>query len=186
MQKLYVDSIKKYGINEQINENIEIKFIEAFNNVTIDKGFSQVHVDEIKDIQQRLLQQKFVGVSSNLTGYISYLKSSPQHHPQIIRDMNTIYSSYTDIEEIKKDLLKRIDIYSIGIIILNIINTYLYSELVEYHSLIIDLYNIVFLCCDQMRYTCANINDIILQYKAIVQEMNSSRSGRVSSHTKDR
>jgi Skp family chaperone for outer membrane proteins len=72
------------------------------------------------------------------------------------------------MEELKNDLLKRIDIYSIGIIILIIINTYITTNIHIYRQdLIIKLYNIIYLCCNQ-EAKCANINEIISKYDAII------------------
>ncbi len=187
LKKLYDDSLIKVSINAQDNYNINNRFIDTFI-ITVDMGFTEKQIERVTKIKTQLLQQKFFGFL-NLDEYILYLKKSKQEQEQeplnILPYMNAIYNSVNvmksvnDIEKmeiIKKDLLKRIDLYSIGIIILNIVNIYIVStpntEKINHPDLIVDLYTkIVFLCCNQMTQKCADIYDVILEYTAIIQEM---------------
>ena len=186
LKSLYDDSYSKFGIIEEknfdnINDKLRSRFIDAFKGVTKEKGFDDKQVRTVIAIKTELLKQKLFNiknVSLSFKNFILFLKNEASQVEMEVVDNKYLYKEYyksfTDIEKLKIDLLKRIDLYSIGIIILNIINSYIVSnpDKIMFHDLIIKLYRVVFLCCNQMNPLC-DINKIIETYNYIIDEMNN-------------
>ena len=174
--KLYNDGSKNYRNEtvyfDKLNEGLTYRFL---NMLSIPENkqqiFNEAQLKFVNDIKNKLIGQKFFNYI-NIKFLIDNLNKNPLPEPVInnkyITKINKIYEQFSNMEELKNDLLKRIDIYSIGIIILIIINTYITTNIHIYRQdLIIKLYNIIYLCCNQ-EAKCANINEIISKYDAII------------------
>ena len=90
--------------------------------------------------------------------------------------LNKLMTSYANMAEAKMDLLKRVDIYSLGLVILNCVGEYIkykkkYAEQVLKPDVIIELYELVYLCCNQDVNQCPYIDYIAEEYDRILTEL---------------
>ena len=131
-------------------------FERAFD--TTGKGYTPEQNGIINEIQNNLIDQK----------------PSYRDLGQFVAGFNNIFTTeFTDINEFKMDLFKRIDIYSFGIIILQCIKKYLAVETTmnkNKREKMVELYIIVNKCCYQSNRV-ADINEIVVLYEDIVNTM---------------
>jgi len=153
------DNYNMHGISYS-----KVLFDSAFRTKNI--GYTPEQSEMIENIKRDLMNQKTTFVNND-----RFLRDD------IIEEFNSmVISEFTDINEFKMDLFKRIDIYSFGILILQCISRYLnknYRTVIDdpkFCEKMIELYGIIKKCCYQ-KERVANINEIIPVYKAVVSTM---------------
>jgi len=171
------DKIKENFIvgnqDNNFNQAHIISSYRLFNNAFSNRitGCTQEQLEIIKNIKKSLIDQKIPFLKYDGKLDIGVLRS-------IILELNEMFiSEFKDIAEFKLDLFRRIDIYSFGIIILQCIEKFLKSDdsirlrnNEEFCKKMIELYGIVYQCCDQ-KERVADINEIIDVYTAVVNTM---------------
>ena len=171
--ELPFDIDNKYGFTEEEIKRVEEIKGKLYFQKTFNITYPNVYSDEvnIKRITNTLQDPEYRGVPN----YEQFLKE--------FNDIFTTKSKFTDINEFKMDLFKRIDIYGIGTIIMECINGYLYyiakkkendtNTIIgeDIREIIIKIYKIIHDCCYQGERV-ANIDEIISEYEKIVYYFN--------------
>jgi serine/threonine protein kinase len=182
LEKLYMNQ------NSFNDDSIRVRMyqhlVEPFNIIS-DIGFTPEQVEKITTYSKTLLGQKLFNydllIESDFTTYnsASKFKSALSNNDEGIRNylrsFNLIMQSFTDMASQKMDLLKRVDIYSLGLVILKCVGEYIkyktkYVEKVLNPDVIIQLYDLVYLCCNQ-EGLCPDINAIVEEYDRILTEL---------------
>ena len=184
---------KQYN-NQQISTQLPDSFYNWFNEYKTNLSLEEPALDYIDKVISTLYAQKMfipyardqdasvlkikikkysdsIGGSNGLYRQLKN-KSNPNIN-KFFKEMNDIRKLNYDIspEQAKLDLFKRVDIYSFGIVLLQCINNFLILHRenlnIEQSNFLINLMNIVFLCCYQDN-TAPNINDITKQLESLV------------------
>jgi len=158
--------------------------VEPFNIIS-DIGFTPEQVEKTTKYSKTLVGQKLFNydllLHSNFSTYNSAskfksaLSTNDEGIRNYLRSFNLIMQSFTDMASQKMDLLKRVDIYSLGLVILKCVGEYIkyktkYAEQVLNPDVIIQLYDLVYLCCNQEGF-CPDINAIVEEYDRILTEL---------------
>ncbi|MBA42792.1 MAG: hypothetical protein CMF62_02145 [Magnetococcales bacterium] len=89
----------------------------------------------------------------------------------LLNRMNRDFLSYPNKESIKKDILKRVDVYSFGIMIIMLVGNYLKKKrdimTSSIKNLIFEMYKLAFLACEYNKYG-VDINTILSKYENIM------------------
>jgi hypothetical protein len=89
-------------------------------------------------------------------------------------------------DELKLDLFKRIDIYSFGIMVLEVIYNYINenNEKIDesLRTMIMELYDFVEKCCIQTE-RCADINTLVTEYESIIDKLVSPKESNTRKTT---
>ena len=177
----------KFNIN-QYKKHMPILFnIFAISN---EYGFTQEEIDRVHEIRDNLYFQKTFNITNpyvyfndnDINKNIIKTLNDPnfsvnQNYNDFLEKFNTIFQNFENIDTLKMDLFKRIDIYGFGMIILECIGMYLdyknkqtnndiiISE--DIREIILKLYEIIYKCCYQGERV-ANFDEIIKEYISIV------------------
>jgi hypothetical protein len=181
--------LEHYKKQEDFNDNsirneMRIYLIEPFR-IGLTIGFTQAQVDRTTAIIKKLVRQKLFNYNLLLSDFNKCISATTFKNALINNDvgilryldkLNDLMTSYANMAEAKMDLLKRVDIYSLGLVILNCVGEYIkykkkYAEQVLKPDVIIELYELVYLCCNQNVNQCPYIDDIAEEYDRILTEL---------------
>jgi hypothetical protein len=182
-----------YNENKSFNDNMYLNrlkkyYIEPFN-IKEEYGFTEKEVEYVSTLSRNLILEKtFYARESPLSiselerlpregGFLTILNRS-EYVSDFIEKYNRIFSSFTNLKDLKNDLFKRIDIYSFGMIILDCIGVFInLPNVADYFDadsklkiLILSLYDFAARKCCVQRDKVANIDEIIDIYEKIVLE----------------
>jgi len=171
------ESFNDFSIHNRMDEYL----VEPFE-ITLNIGFTQVQVDNTINNMKILVGQKLLNYTSNFSTYddASTFKDALNNNDPGIRaylnSFNQIMQRFPDMASQKMDLLKRVDIYSLGLVILTCVGEYIkykkkYVEQVLKPDVIIELYDLVYLCCNQAVDNCPDIQAIAAEYDRILTEL---------------
>ena len=104
-------------------------------------------------------------------------KQKTIQYPINMNSFNAVARSFTDVTEFKHDILKRIDVYSLGSIlagiftklvnVLNLTGNKIPDRTMELYY---NLYKIIEQCCS-MKNRVANINNVVAEFETIMNEL---------------
>ena len=171
------------------------KYFELPFNIDHEYGFTEEEIKRVEEIKGKLYFQKTFNITYpnvysdevNIKRITNTLQDPKYrvvpNYEQFLTDFNTIFQKFENIESLKMDIFKRIDIYGIGTIIMECINGYLYyiakkkendtNTIIgeDIREIIIKIYEIIHDCCYQGKRV-ANIDEIIEKYETIVYYFN--------------
>lgn len=192
-KELLSEKFKKYDKRNISNYNKIPKYFELPFNIDHEYGFTEEEIKRVEEIKGKLYFQKTFNITypnvysdeDNIERIINTLQD-PEYrvvpnYDKFLTDFNTIFQNFENIESLKMDIFKRIDIYGIGTIIMECINGYLYyiakkkendtNTIIgkDIREIIIKIYEIIHHCCYQGERV-ANIDEIIEKYEKIVYD----------------
>jgi len=163
-------------------------YLESSFDIDREYGFTEEEIKKVNKIKEDLYFQKTFNITypyvysdkENIKKRIiqTLHNPNPNYRSTFLTDFNTIFQNFENIESLKMDIFKRIDIYGIGTIIMECIYSYLYyiekkdtNIDIYIREIIIKLYEIIYDCCYQGERV-ANIDEIIEKYENIVYYFN--------------
>jgi hypothetical protein len=180
---------KLYMEQESFNDgSIRIEMVTHLMEpflITLTIGFTQAQVDKTITNMKTLVGQKLFNYNLLLSDFnkcnsASTFKDALNNNDSGIRtyfnSFNDRIQKFPDMASQKMDLLKRVDIYSLGLVILTCVGEYIkykkkYTEQVLKPDVIIELYDLVYLCCNQDVDYCPDIDAIAAEYDRILTEL---------------
>ena len=177
-----------YNRNEDFNNNsiryfLNPYLVEPFI-ITEDLGFTSEQVITATAYKDTLLGEKllyyagFQVRSNSASNFINALDHNDTASVNYVKDLDNIMVSFSTVAELKLDLLKRIDIYSIGMLLLTCVGEHIkykknitdgINKRVISPDVIMRLYDLIFECCAQGR-RCPDIFDIMTKYIQITRD----------------
>jgi len=182
---LLSEKFNKYDDRNISNYTKFPNYLESSFDIDREYGFTEEEIKKVNKIKEDLYFQKTFNITypyvysdkENIKKRIIQTLRNPNsnpnyHHSNFLKDFNTIFQNFENIESLKMDIFKRIDIYGIGTIIMECIYSYLrYTKKKDIdkdiREIIIKLYEIIYDCCYQGKRV-ANIDEIIEKYEKIV------------------
>jgi serine/threonine protein kinase len=185
--------LKSNDFNRKQSTYIYKTFILSFD--IIDLGFSMNEISQVLEIRDMILEQKILREYSediryykiyNLMELINIDRDSIWrsffYSDEIIyidKFLNKFNKYFEELrqkegkDQVKQNILKRLDLYSFGVVLMEVIKNIIqyYREMnFQFNKsnkvIIMQLYNIIFLCCYQ-KLEMPNIEEIINQYNKL-------------------
>ena len=175
--------------NEKLNDENISRFLpqNLYNpfNITFGKGFSAAEIKSAEDKRCKLVGQKLFnyGISDPCSESVFMQKyNDPDEFKNRVRRkdlsiLNQIKEMHSWFEHKSEDqqklnLLKRVDIYSLGILLLECINPFISATSTiiprEICSIILNIFDVAYFCCFQ-EPDCVSIDEVVYRYDALLQ-----------------
>ena len=170
----------------QINNHLD-KYLYRPLNITLAQGFSPKEIEKAHAYRCELIGQKLFNYGGtrpcsaslfmqHYDSAATFVNELARNNSDIAFELSKMTSWFTpkSVETQKLDLLKRVDIYSLGILLLECVEPYISSTTSEIppniRLIILKIYDLAYFCCLQGP-NCVSIDEVVDRYHTLLDEI---------------